>query len=408
VSERLPLSAVVHDRPRRRLALGAAAFPITFLTMILGGTLIGPIGALLGVLLGGAASFALVNYLGSRRVGPTEVEVEPGILRVPALDLTVRSSDVESGLESIAEQCVTLDLANGTNLQLRLLPHDPRLATFDRGARLLQDLGVGPGQRTTRVPLRRTLGAFTIGLVTFMLGMFLSPVPVALGRALLGTTASLGVSLLLLPALATLLVVRRFGKPHVVVGSDGIKIRGMWKEPFIRYDEIGRVEQLTSPRTELSNLVLHLRTGKQLLLPTVAIGRERITGLIERIERARRAASEPRRRVADALARGGKPLAAWRDELARLATRQPTFREAAIERDEIEGILDDPTASAEHRIGAAFVLSRIDPEAGQTRVRVAVETTAEVELREALLAASGGEIETAAVERSSRSARGSS
>jgi hypothetical protein len=399
-AEPIPLMSARYLRPRRRLAGALVGLVLGIGILCVGPWLLGPIGVLAGLIPTFVLPIVIARHLGWKRIDrPTEMTLDGDCLTIPALDLTLKPSDVRHGIESAVQQSVVLDLAKG-NESVHL-----HLTSKSEGERILSALGVA--NRTTEVPLRRTLGKFSIGLVTFICALY--PMLFVGGslRAAVGLSFGLTAAfILLVTSLITMLVVRRLGSPRVVVGNDGLQLRGLLREDFIPYASIKGVEPIRPMSTQsadMFSLAIHLENGSKRVLPMVAIGRERITGLIERIEREKRKAKgDGRTRISDALTRAGKSLGEWREELTKLATRQASFREAAFERDEIENVLADPNASPDQRIGAAYVLHRIDPEAGKERVRIAADATAAEDLRDALNEAAEGEIETAAVQRTLR------
>src|SRR5262249_22565444 len=160
------------------------------------------------------------------------------------------------------------------------------------------------GQRTTRVPLRRQLGAFTIGFLTFLSAFFPLWTLAGILNVIVGKISP-GPALLVimgLSMLVTFFVVRRFGSPHVVVGNDGIRVRGTWIQSFIPYEDIAQVGR------GLWSVLLTLKNGERRELPIIAIDSDRIDGLIDRIKRGSSGGAGGEGLVTDALARAGKPL----------------------------------------------------------------------------------------------------
>lgn len=364
------------------------------MTGIMAAALVGPIGLLVSLIAAlFAVPYAIQTVAAPRAVTKSTATLEAGVLNVEALKLAIPRASVRQGLEAGGDGSVLLDLDRGETLRLHFA------AGEDGGERLLAALGIGAAQRTTRVPLRRMLGRFTIGFVTFFVGL----IPAGMGAVwlghLLGHVMGPGFVLPLVFGLTTLLtaaIVARFGSPHVIIGSDGIRIRGMLRQPFIRYSEIKSVRKVGWL------IVLDLEDGTRRELPVIAVEDARIAGLVRRIERARRGLDDGRSFLAESLASAGRPVAEWRASLESLAKREASFREAPLDREEVERIATDPNADADQRIGAAFVLTRISAEEGREQVRVAADATADEELREALLAAAEGEMDAPAIGRLAR------
>lgn len=391
MGERFELQGVTHERPRQRLFVGLGAFAFCALICLAVGAFNGPFAFLVTFLLSIVGAPRIASSLaGTRTAAACEAVLENGVLEIPAIGLRVKPGEIREGIESGSDGSVVLDLIDEEILRLSFA------GGREPAERLLTAYGVSAEQRTATVPLRRQLGRFTIGLLTLFFGMLPSSILGATLTRLLFREPRPDVTWLLAMGLAFLLtwiVVRRLGSPRVIIGADGLQIRGMLSQPFIRYSEIKHVRQLGW------YIVLDLENGKERTLPIIAVDQDRVSGLVQRIERARRLASDGRSFLTDSLARAGRTLVEWRAALEGLAKREATFREAPLDRDEVSRIATDPNADAEQRVGAAFVLTRIDADVGKQRIRVAADATADDALRSALLAAAEGEMESEAIER---------
>lgn len=191
---------------------------------------------------------------------------------------------------------------------------------------------------------------------------------------------------------------RRASPPRVEVGNDGVAIRHVGRD-FVRYDVLRHVEVGSS-------LVLHLADGARREVHTSAG-----LGVDSRYARSAAAAIELARARAAAsrnphdfglLERNGRPVAEWRAALAALLAPSGAFRGAALDRDGVLRVLDDPAAAPERRVGAVLALAGGDHDA-MTRVRVAIDGCAHPETREAMEAARDGRLDERAVERLRRS-----
>ncbi|MEI8255288.1 MAG: hypothetical protein WCJ30_06395 [Deltaproteobacteria bacterium] len=85
----------------------------------------------------------------------------------------------------------------------------------------------------------------------------------------------------------------------------------------------------------------------------------------------------------DVLDRQGRPFAAWRDDLVAWAASSESVRSIAPSPQMFRDVLEDATAPAAHRVGAAVALIAQDA-ARRDRVRVVVQTAAEEHVRAAL------------------------
>jgi hypothetical protein len=83
----------------------------------------------------------------------------------------------------------------------------------------------------------------------------------------------------------------------------------------------------------------------------------------------------------EVLAKAGRTVKAWRDDLRAWARGGSAFRSAPPTADELETVLVDPAASGEARVGAALALRE---SGGEARVRVAADASASPKLRVAL------------------------
>lgn len=391
VTERFELVGVTHERPRQRMAIRLGAFALAALASMMVGAIVGPFGFMIAAL---AAYFAfrgaIAKHDGTRTAMSTEALLRDGVLRIHSINLAVRREDVRQGLESNGDDGVVLDLTDGEVLRLAFVPGS------GAAKRVLAAMGAGVEQRTAQVPLRRVIGRFTIGFLTFCLGLYPSTLMAEkLVTLFYGEIRPL-VAFPLLVGLAAAMawgMMHRFGSPHVVIGADGIRVRGLLTQPFYRYSEI------TGVRSEGWQVILELRGGKVRTLPVVAVDLMRVNGLVKRIEQARRHATDGRTFLADSLARAGRTMPEWRASLEHLAKREASFREAPLDRDEVARVATDPEVDAEQRVAAAFVLTRIDVEGGRQQIRIAANATVDEELKSALLAAAEGEMESPAIGR---------
>lgn len=302
----------------------------------------------------------------------------------PELVFPLRS--IASGFTS--ERKAVLTTHEGVQVELTLADDDP--------ARVLDHAGVGLAQRTLTLPLRGTLGAFTIGFMAFW------PLLVASIRV---TVAVLRDDLpalllgLLVAAIATALVVMRFGLPRVVVGVDGVRVLRV-RDRFVGYDQIASVGfQPSTYENPAQTVHLVLRDGSVLPLPTIAAPRERVLGLAERIRYAAQSHRDGGARRLDGLSRAGRELTAWKAEIERMAVLPPGFRDHALGADDFDRVLADAAAPPDQRIGAALALRAIDPAAAAPRIRIAADTSADDALRDALGAAAEGELDDVLLER---------
>ncbi|HEY8076113.1 MAG TPA: PH domain-containing protein [Labilithrix sp.] len=358
-------------------------------------TVVGGVGAAIafGQLFGASAVFpallfGMLAYVVVMRAAMTSyaeptVHLDDRAIRVEGRreEITVPLEDVVEGYEvpprTRGAFGAVLRLKQGRELVIHTRSHDD-------AARLLAHASVAPDQRVLRMPLRRSLGAVTMALAaffgtllgaSFLLAMF---APRSGPPGAWYPLALIGVS-----ALTTAVFLTKYGYPRVVIGADGVRTEGVIAPGFVRYEDIASVTVVRNRYKTPVRVRLHLREGRPIDLPLVALGDDHARAIVKRIEDAR--ARKTGAASLDALARGERDVASWREELARIATAEAGFRERALGREDFERVLADASAPADQRVGAAIALRVADPEGAAARVRVAADATADEELRAALL-----------------------
>jgi hypothetical protein len=368
--------------------LGAALLMTSATSFLIGGL---PWILFLAVL---AAAFPVGRSLATYRWSRPLVTLGEGELRIVGAhdaSYVLPVAAVKEGWEHPANGSVLLRVDGGREITIVPIHRDD-------GERLLAHARVAPDQRAIAMPLRRTLGAFTIGLLAWLVGYVVS----VFAMASLGPISVFVLS----PLVATIpciLSVWRLGNPRVIVGSDGVRTRGLLHQRFVPHGHIDRINTFHSAIDGTSGVRIGLRDGSAVVLPVVALGRDHLDAVVRRIERARELALGSGTPQVDALARGDRSMAEWRNEIERLAVAQPGFRERALGREDFERVLADPNALPDQRVGAAMALRVADPDAAKARVRVAALAVADEHVRRALLAAAEGEPEE--IESALRAAR---
>src|SRR6185312_1710914 len=101
----------------------------------------------------------------------------------------------------------------------------------------------------------------------------------------------------------------------------------------------------------------------------------------------------------DRLERGGRTVAAWRDDLASLLGESEDYRKRGLSAADLGALIEDAAAPVERRVAAAVALGARQRDEARRRVRIATQAAADDDLRLALERAAEGEIEAAAIER---------
>lgn len=261
-------------------------------------------------------------------------------------------------------------------------------ATEGEANELLRALGLDAGSRRAEFrgssPIYATLGrqmAFAFAIFGLML------VPTLGGFAGVFPLAQLlfiaGIVLGVMPS-------------RIEVGVDGILVRWYWRKTFLPMSEID------SFFVEDDRIIhIRLRSGKTETLHT-SMRRKNHFGT----ERARQHRDAVHARMREAFAtfhergpvaevsalvgRGGRAGSDWLDALRKL--RQGAdggYRTAVVREEDLFRVVEDPSAPADARAGAAHVLRSSIDQAGKARIRVVAEATASPKLRVALDAVAG-------------------
>ncbi len=287
-------------------------------------------------------------------------------------------------------------VADGVRVRLCLRSGDHlEVHTPDRlsGNALLDALGVGVMHRalavTTSRPWLRALSfvvAFGLGVVAVVLGiasmatLFVSPW-VSLALVLPLGAAGAGCLVLLRPVEAL----------EVIVGADGVAVRGELRERYVPY---GRVQAVCA---DASGVALLLRDGTVVRLLGRRCNARRRARLVLRLQDALAAyrATSPCPTV-PGLARGEGSYGQWVASLRTLVVQEGVYRASPLQRGDFLRLLGDPHAEAPSRVAAALALSDALgslPAEARGRVRIAADSTANDALRVALERALDGEFD---------------
>ncbi|NUP13304.1 MAG: hypothetical protein HOW73_45270 [Polyangiaceae bacterium] len=191
----------------------------------------------------------------------------------------------------------------------------------------------------------------------------------------------------LFPVFMTIRYVSRFGAPlSVILGSEGMLVMARPEQLYLAYEDIDSIEVCDR------GVIVRREDGSDHFIRTIEpeILASALSAQLHR---------EPSARVrVPGLERGSAPMNVWRVRLAELAGRTDRYRIGYVDDERLAGIVEDPRAPLEERVGAAFVLAQRGDERILARVRSAAERSAHPILRDALMAAARGDIEEAAVE----------
>ncbi len=323
----------------------------------------------------------------------------------------VRIRDLVNGY-LLEPSTVVLELSTGEDVAITCA--DERAA---RG--LLEHLGLSAATSVLRVPLlspadRSSSFARIVALLALLLlpliafGLTIATIESAArsvdGLHLRAVGVVMGLAAL---AWGGLYAALRFVAPQaVLVGADGVAIERWGRPRFVSFADVARVERT------LHGLGLVLEGGGtvQLRLSFSPIdpiqraseeARDRREALLRRVEDARAAAGKSGVATAKlaSLERRGRSMETWRDELRALPSREGGYRSATIEPEELVRVAEDGMAGPERRIGAVLALGGARDPALDARVRVAIDTCVDVDMKRALAEAAEGELDEAVLRR---------
>jgi hypothetical protein len=289
----------------------------------------------------------------------------------------------------------------GTNLVRlvrRFRPFEIVVDDEEEGERLIAALCLDPAHSVVRVTvsdgtLRRVLVRTAVVSVAWLTGVVTSAKLFASAGAagyLAGASALVGCAVLFARGQLTL-----------SVGADGVHIRRwLGRARFVGYPEIMHVT-INGP-----TLSLELRGGSALWMSLGVgaqvgwlVGREpqdeadalfsRIAANVEH-HRARERAMN----IHAPLSRGARPTEQWLRALRVSSETSATWRVAAIPEEVLWNVVEDTTAPATSRVGAAVALRPTLDRASMARLRVAAQACAAPRVRTALEAAASAEDES--------------
>jgi hypothetical protein len=374
---------------------GAQRLAAALSVLVLAVALIPPLAAavgLWGLLPMAVAWLVWTTYGGRPRLRAGDITVQPSTLVVRTAGrapLTLPRDSIVGGVivPGYGGFDVEVELRDGRALVLEA-------ATLTEAERALGALGVDADKRRSRVPLladhdaaRDRSMAWLLCLAPLSLLLSTSSMPWGILALLVATFGALSFR-------GIVTVARRTAS--VTVGLDGIEIPRGGATRFVSLADVADVH-LTTAGVEIADA----DGERTLLLARRGLPEDRVKAVVLRI----REALDVRRRRGGAarvaaLARGDRSVADWRRELRALAKRGGGYRAAAPSREELVDVLDDPTASAERRVGAALALAgtaEADP-AARERLRVAADTCASPRLRVALDGIAAAAADDAAIE----------
>jgi hypothetical protein len=388
----IPLVSVRFGLPRGLRAAKWVGFVLALFTRAYIRSM-GDLGIGLGVLMIGL--WVLLTFTERlHRGGHVLLEHEGLRVRTGGFDRTFRRSEVIAGHPVRRENALVLRLRNGGEVLLNL----PE-ATAPEG--ILEHMEVAVTQRAYTAPLRGPLGAFLKGF--FALGGSITVLTIILQCLHAIVTPAVALIVIVVGPLAiTAFVLARFGFPRVVVGSDGIHVSGLRLRPvFVAFDQVAGA-RLETDGSQPRQVVVERKGQSHLILPTIGQTLDQVEALVERINHGITAHGErSTERLLVVLDRGNRSVAAWNEELRRLAVVGAGYRDQAFGVEDFKRVLADPAASVERRVGAALAMRSVDAAAPE-RIRAVAASSANESLRVALEAAADAEVDEEVIDKALR------
>ncbi|MFO0555348.1 MAG: hypothetical protein U0271_43630 [Polyangiaceae bacterium] len=292
-----------------------------------------------------------------------------------------------SRLSGLVDLELTTNLPNRQQERLSI-----RCTTHADGARWMKEFGLAPLDRTA------TIGAYVyfpwLGYALVVLRVLSILATPLLLSAAMPSLAVLSAACALLTFVAPSLLRRGW----ITIGADGVSFDSVLLKRFVPWSEVAEIEGASDsvvieldPRDGERPRKLHLRARHGLRIDSDD-NHDLNGALYHRLEAAfaaHESADQARSHVRDLVARSGRSTENWATALVELT--RTTFRDLAVAPEDLESVLEDPSAAAEVRVGAAVALNRMRPDAD--RLRVLAKGVASPAVYEALEQLADGEEE---------------
>jgi hypothetical protein len=218
-----------------------------------------------------------------------------------------------------------------------------------------------------------------LGVPTLVAALGFAVAAMIAGSAtLLATAASMGISGLLFGILIYWLGAKVVPS-WIRVGTDGVLFRKVWKR-YVPYTDLIDVRIEGGPA--YFKVAFQLASRKRILVP--AATREQAESIVNQVDEAL-AAFQSRRQaqLIEGLMPGDQDVHTWRESLGKLLDGAG-YRAAAVDREQLLRVVEDPGQPERVRIAAAVALKPKAQPDEMKRVRVAAEASASPRVRVAL------------------------
>ena len=267
------------------------------------------------------------------------------------------SGDSKSPLEESALPTVTLNTADGLDWKVTM-------RSIRAGLDLLALAGVGPSHR--RLSLQRLLhwGQGVVMMLGLAVGLTFTHLVGTLNPA-----QSMWIEMLFM--FAPLLLLHRADLTKLVVGTDGSRWWNGLQRKFLRHRDVRKIRQ------EHNTLVLVTDTDEVCIRFDKLKPRQ-----IELVREWINLVAAAEQSDAELFGRAGRDTDAWLKDVRTVFTN--AYRRASVPKVRVVEALNDATAGADERLGAAIALFEEDPVLAQEIIANIATTSADPELLAAL------------------------
>jgi hypothetical protein len=255
--------------------------------------------------------------------------------------------------------------------------------------RLLGRLGIDPERRRVAVPLAAPSRQFFTGCASMPLVLVFWCVVLGLLLSVYPNAKWAGPATVWGMAFSLLVILRLSRTDEVIVGNDGLRIRGKLWDRWIPFSSV----QFIAESNEVLFLDVARPAGGTRRIEVARGKREIVMALAGRIRVAMALGSNGQggTTVGAQIDPKGKTFAQWKEGLRALVA-DGGYRQRALSPEALLSLLEDPDASPGHRLGAAMALRIAEHPEARARIHVAADACADEGMRRALEEAAEGEL----------------
>ena len=332
---------------------------------------------------------------------PRSLAYRTGRLRVDASglhlddELVAARSELAGGLIAESERDTHAWLfGDGGRFALRF-----RTPSIKQSNQLLAALELAPEQRAPLILLKAGPLTRWAWLLPTVLGVGVVPVAFLLLVLPDGMQVPIAATIVALVVLSPF-AFQLLGAKRVQLGVDGVTVHQVWRERFVAYRDIERVEYWKAFRVRRQQFLprgftLHLRDGATIRMRTAEA--RQVTGQGEEADddyiatTIRQRMDRPAGQPLPGLEQGDRSMADWLAALRALRSRDGGYRSTQVTDDELWSALEDGTLEPRCRIAAAIALATGASADDQKRMSHAAAASASRLFRDAIEATQAGD-----------------